>query len=68
MILDTDISNIHVLNFSEPFSGIVTYEELEKHLYSDLLSDAVKIFHLKVFQPKMVLLFSDKKRKIVDRM
>ena len=42
MILDTDISNVHVLNFSEPFSGIVTYEELEKHLYSDPdFSDAV---------------------------
>ena len=35
LILDTNKSNIHVLNFSEPFSGIVSYKELEKHLYSD---------------------------------
>lgn len=25
LILDTDTSNIHVLNFSEPFSGVVSY-------------------------------------------
>ena len=35
IILDTDISNLHVLNFSEPFSGVISFNELDKHLYSD---------------------------------
>lgn len=35
LILDTDINNIHILNFSEPFSGIISFDELDKHLYSD---------------------------------
>jgi aminopeptidase-like protein len=33
-ILSSDDSNIHVLNFSEPFEGTVSKEELEKHLHS----------------------------------
>ncbi len=35
LILDTNISNIHILNFSEPFSGTVSFDELDKHLYSN---------------------------------
>lgn len=35
LIVSTDESNIHVLNFSQPFNGDVTYDELEQHLYSD---------------------------------
>ena len=35
LIVSTETSNIHVLNFSQPFKGQVTYNELEKHLYSD---------------------------------
>ena len=34
IILDTEDTNLHVLNFSEPFSGEVHLEELEEHLYS----------------------------------
>ena len=34
-VLSTDDCNLHVLNFSEPFSGVVSYDELAEHLYSD---------------------------------
>lgn len=34
LILDTDTNNLHVLNFSQPFNGILTFKELEPHLYS----------------------------------
>ncbi|GGB45401.1 aminopeptidase [Roseibium aquae] len=34
-ILSTEDSNLHVLNFSEPFSGLVDFEELDSHLHSD---------------------------------
>jgi aminopeptidase-like protein len=35
LILSTKDTNLHVLNFSEPYSGLVSYEELNKHLYSN---------------------------------
>lgn len=35
IILDTDVNPLHVVNYSEPFKGEVTLEELQKHLYSD---------------------------------
>jgi|JI7StandDraft_1071085.scaffolds.fasta_scaffold00562_20 aminopeptidase-like protein len=34
VILDTDSSNLHVLNFSTPFIGELSLEELQPHLYS----------------------------------
>lgn len=34
VIVDSDNSNLHLLNYSVPFRGKVTLEELEKHLYS----------------------------------
>lgn len=34
-IVSTEDSNIHVLNFSEPFSDTLSYDELESHLYTN---------------------------------
>ncbi|WP_198674489.1 DUF4910 domain-containing protein [Idiomarina tyrosinivorans] len=34
-ILSTEDSNIHILNFSEPYSATISYEELEPHLYTN---------------------------------
>lgn len=34
VILDTASSNLHVLNFSAPFSGELSLDELQPHLYS----------------------------------
>ena len=35
LIVSTEVSNLHVLNFSQAFNGEVTYDELEQHLYSN---------------------------------
>ena len=35
IILDTDVNPLYVVNYSEPFKGEVSLEELQKHLYSD---------------------------------
>ncbi len=34
VIIDSNVSNLHVVNCSEPFSGEVELEELQQHLYS----------------------------------
>lgn len=34
ILLDTKISNLHVLNFSVPFKGSIELDELQNHLYS----------------------------------
>ncbi|NVK30240.1 MAG: DUF4910 domain-containing protein [Gammaproteobacteria bacterium] len=35
VILDTDVNNLHVLNYSEPFFGKVDFETLSAHLHTD---------------------------------
>lgn len=62
VILDTDISNIHVLNFSEPFSGVVTYEELQEHLYSDPSSPEAVPYVTSYYVSRWGLCISDKQR------
>ncbi len=34
VLADTDVSNLHVLNYSVPFTGDVSLEELQPHLHS----------------------------------
>ena len=63
VILDTDINNIHVLNFSEPFSGLVTYQELEEHLYSDPSFPEAVPYVTSYYVPRWGLCISDKQRK-----
>ncbi len=63
VILDTHISNIHVLNFSEPFSGVVTYQELEEHLYSDPSFPEAVPYSTSYYVPRWGLCISDKQRR-----
>ena len=35
LILDTNVNNLHVLNFSQSYNGVLSFKELEDHLYSD---------------------------------
>lgn len=63
VILDTDISNIHVLNFSEPFSGVVTHQELEEHLYSNSSFPEAVPYVTSYYVPRWGLCISDKQRK-----
>lgn len=63
VILDTDISNIHVLNFSEPFSGVVTYQELEEHLYSDPSFPEAVPYVTSYYVPRWGLCISEKQRR-----
>ena len=62
VMLDTEISNIHVLNFSEPFSGVVSYEELEKHLYSAPAFPEAVPYVTSYYAPRWGLCISDKQK------
>ena len=33
-IVDYDLSNLHIIGYSIPFKGLISYDELNKHLYS----------------------------------
>lgn len=33
-IVDFSVNNLHLLGYSEPFTGLLTYDELKKHLYT----------------------------------
>ena len=33
-IVDYDLSNLHIVGYSIPFKGLISFDELNKHLYS----------------------------------
>ena len=63
LILDTNTSNIHVLNFSDSFSGVVSYDELEKHLYSDPAFPEAVPYVSSYYVQRWGLCISDKQKK-----
>jgi aminopeptidase-like protein len=63
VLVDTNWNNLHVLNFSEPFKGILSYEELESHLYSEPnLPDAVP-YVTSYYASRWGLCISDNKKQ-----
>ena len=67
LILSTKESNLHVLNFSDPYSGLVSYEELSKHLYSNKeLPDAVP-YVTSYYKNNWGLCISHNKRKKLNK-
>ena len=34
IIIDSNINNLHVLNFSQPFRGVLSYKDLSKHIHT----------------------------------
>ena len=67
LIISTEASNIHVLNFSKPFNGEVTYEELEQHLYSDKnLPEAIP-YVTSYYVRRWGLCISDKQKSSLKR-
>jgi len=67
LILDTNISNIHILNFSEPFSGTVSFDELDKHLYSNPDYPEAIPYVTSYYKPKWGLCLSENQRKSLRR-
>lgn len=62
VILDTDVSNLHVLNFSIPFEGEVELDALQAHLHSiPEMSDAVP-YVTSYYQPRWGLCLSHRQR------
>ncbi len=63
IILDTEISNLHILNFSVPFKGVVDLNELQNHLYSiPNLPDAIP-YVTSYYAPNWGFCIADNQRK-----
>jgi len=63
VIVDTENSNLHVLNFSIPYHGVVTKEELENHLYSLPDSPNTIPYVTSYYQPRWGFCIEDFKRE-----
>jgi aminopeptidase-like protein len=66
-ILSTADTNIHVLNFSEPFSGYVDFDELDKHLFSDPSFPEVVPYVTSYYVRRWGLCLSDRKRQALKK-
>lgn len=67
LILSTKESNLHVLNFSEPYSGLVSYEELNKHLYSNKDLPGAVPYVTSYYKNNWGLCISHNKRKKLNK-
>lgn len=66
LIIDSDLSNLHVLNFSEPFKGRVSRAELDKHLHSIAeWPDAIP-YVTSYYQPRWGLCISHNQRQALQ--
>lgn len=66
LVLDSNDTAMYVLNFSEPFSGIVSRDELEPHLYSyPALPDAIP-YVTSYYKPRWGLCLSQLQHDALD--
>lgn len=61
-VLDTEDSNLHVLNFSEPFSGEMELDALQAHLYSDPTQPDAVPYVTSYYVPRWGLCLSQRQR------
>ena len=67
LILDTAVNNLHVLNFSRPYTGVLTFEELKSHLYSDPnLPEAIP-YVTSYYVPRWGLCISDRQKQALRK-
>lgn len=62
VLLDTRDSNLHVLNFSEPFSGEMDLDALQAHLYSDATQPDAIPYVTSYYVPRWGLCLSQQQR------
>lgn len=62
VLLDTRDSNLHVLNFSEPFSGEMDLDALQAHLYSDATQPDAIPYVTSYYVPRWGLCLSQRQR------
>ena len=63
VLLDSDVSALYVLNYSEPFSGRVSKQELEEHLYSDATRPDLVPYVMSYYKPRWGFCLSHKQRQ-----
>ena len=63
VLLDSDVSALYALNYSEPFSGRVSKQELEEHLYSDATRPDLVPYVMSYYKPRWGFCLSHKQRQ-----
>lgn len=66
-VISTEDNNLHVLNFSEPFSGTLDFEDLEKHLYTDENSPCAVPYVTSYYVRRWGLCISAEQKATLDR-
>lgn len=66
VILDARDSNLHVLNFSEPFSGKLDLEALQAHLFSDPAQPDAIPYVTSYYAPRWGLCLSQRQRDMLQ--
>ena len=62
LIIDSKNSNIHVVNFSKAFKGLLSYNELEQHLYSYKNLPSAIPYVTSYYAPRWGLCLSEKQK------
>lgn len=67
LILDTDVNNLHVLNFSQAYKGVLSFKELDKHLYTNpSLPEAIP-YVTSYYVPRWGLCMSESQKRTLRR-
>lgn len=67
LILSTKDSNLHVLNYSEPYEGIISYDNLSKHLFTNKDIPEAIPYVTSYYEKEWGLCLSENQRKKLDK-
>jgi len=67
LLLDTDVNNLHVLNFSHAYKGVLSFKELEKHLHTDQRLPEAIPYVTSYYVPRWGLCMSESQKQTLRR-
>ena len=65
-IVDYNLNNLHIVGYSIPFKGIISFDELNKHLYS-VPNQKCNSFYKSYYRKKWGFCISENERRKLKR-